>query len=132
MIWKFCPKKNHGIDTVNNAVALAVGAKTFSDVLRSMNLTVGMYARACFELQDTVHIKKAQNEALESSHAARIARRESRLRRNEQKQEAEGFPYLAGAYAEVSLQFTGLKSCRKLTLIIGLRIISSKLFHTHS
>ncbi|KAK7111401.1 hypothetical protein V1264_011038 [Littorina saxatilis] len=103
-IWKYCPKKKaHGIDTVEAAVAIAVGvfndgSRTFGDILSQLNLTVGKFARACFSAKDTRRIKRAQKEAQESSHEARIARRQERLKKNEASVEAEGFPYQSGAY----------------------------------
>ena len=104
LIWKFCPKKKaHGLVSVESAVAIAVGvyndgAKTFLDILKALNLSVGLYAQTWAKKQDAERIKNAQREAQESSHESRIARREARLRRDEQQTEAEGFPYQAGAY----------------------------------
>ena len=54
LIWKFCPKrKNHGLTTVNTAVALATGffndgSITYARVMRELGLTAGPFARACF------------------------------------------------------------------------------------
>ena len=90
LIWKFCPKrKNHGLTTVNTAVALA----TYARVMKKL----GPFAHVCFSNIDADHIRSAQRQAKAATHEARIARRRSRLTRDE-TQEEEGFPYLAGAY----------------------------------
>jgi len=99
LIWKFCPKrKNHGLTTVNTAVALAIGvfndgSVTYARVMKEL----GPFAHVCFSNIDADHIRSAQRQAKAATHEARIARRRSRLTRNE-TQEEEGFPYLAGAY----------------------------------
>lgn len=104
LIWKFCPKrKNHGLATVNTAVALATGvfndgSVTYARVMREPGLTAGPFARACFSDIDADRIRSAQRQAKAATHEARIARRRSRLTRDETQEEQEGFPYLAGAY----------------------------------
>ena len=101
LTWKFCPKrKNHGFATVNAAVALITGvfndgSVTYARVMRELGLTAGPFARACFSDIDAA---LAQRQAEAATHEARIARRRSRLTRDETQEEQEGFPYLAGAY----------------------------------
>ena len=104
LIWKFAPKKkNHGVVTVNTAVALAVGvfndgAVTFASVLKELGLFVGPFARKCFFDKDVRRVRNAARQEKEASHEARIKRRQSRLEKDEQQEQEEGFPYLAGGH----------------------------------
>ncbi|KAL8594428.1 hypothetical protein ACOMHN_018136 [Nucella lapillus] len=66
LVWKFCPKiKNHGITTVNTAVALAVcifndGATLLEAVLNRMNIEAGDFAKTFFAHKDTYRILTSQ------------------------------------------------------------------------
>ena len=104
LIWKLCPKhKNHGLTTVNTAVALAVtlfndGAKTYASVLEELKLTVGSFTQLFINQVDAERINNAQRQARLTSHEARIARRRAALMQNEELTRQEGNPYAAGAY----------------------------------
>ena len=99
-----CPKVgNNGLRTVNISVALAVstfngGATALGRVLEEMGLHVGIFSSDFFVAKDSACIKNAQRQATQATHKARKAKRRKRLCLNEQQEEAEGFPYMAGGH----------------------------------
>lgn len=104
VIWKFCPKKgNHGLVTVDIAVALAVatfnsGATAIGMVMKEMGLTVGKSALDFFASKDRARILNSQRQAKMATYEVRQARRRRRLHLDEVQEEEEGFPYLAGGH----------------------------------
>ena len=104
VIWKYCPKaKNHGLRSVNIAVALAVctyndGASTFMAILREMDIQPGNFMTTFCEDKDTVRVRDAQRQAKECTKEARRAKRQRRLAQDEHQVQREGQPYLAGAH----------------------------------
>ena len=104
LIWKYCPNVgNHGLRTVNISVASVVfsfsgGATALGRVLDEMGLHVGICSSDFFVAKDSACIKNAQRQATQATHKARKAKRRKRLCLNEQQEEAEGFPYMAGGH----------------------------------
>lgn len=103
-IWKLCPKKkNHGLKTVETAVAVAVavfndGCTSLMAILRMMDIYPGQFCRKFCEDADLVRKKNAQRQTLLASKALRQARRRRRLGADEKDAERESHPYLAGGY----------------------------------
>ena len=99
-----CPKVgNNGLRTVNISVALAVstfsgGAAALGRVLEEMGLHVGIFSSDFFVAKDSARINNAQRQASQATHKARRAKRRKRLCLDEQQEEAEGFPYVAGGH----------------------------------
>ncbi|KAL8607807.1 hypothetical protein ACOMHN_005362 [Nucella lapillus] len=90
LVWKLCPKtKNHGITTVNTAVALAVcifndGATLMEAVLNRMNIEAGDFAKTFFAHKDTYRILTSQTRAQLATKESRRRRRLQRLGRDEE------------------------------------------------
>jgi hypothetical protein len=103
-VWKYCTKKkNHGLKSVETAVAIAVsvfnqGSTVFLDMLQQMCIVPGDFARDFCARKDSCRIKQAQKEALQSTKESRQARRRARLQADEIVAQREGQPYAAGAY----------------------------------
>lgn len=103
-IWKLCPKtKNHGLKTVETAVAIAVsmfndGCTSLMAILRMMDIHPGQFCRTFCEEADVERLKNAQRQARLASKALRQARRRRRLGADEQEAEREGHPYQPGGY----------------------------------
>ena len=104
IIWKFChKKKNHGLVAANIALAMAVGffndgSVTFTIIMKELELCVGQFAWKCFEDKDIRRIVNARRQAKEATREARRARKHHRTRKDEELEEMEGFPYLAGGH----------------------------------
>lgn len=104
VIWKFCPKvKHHGLTVVNTATAVAVcifndGTTSLGEILKELQIEVGVFSRNFFEQKDAARIITAQRQSLHASKEYRRRRRMRRLGREEEDAEREGFPYLAGGH----------------------------------
>lgn len=104
IIWKLCPKsKNHGLKTVQTAVAIAAcvfndGGSSLLSILKEMNIQPGIFMKAYCEQTDIVRIQNAQRQAVSATKEARKAKRQKRLAQNEADVHREGYPYLAGAH----------------------------------
>jgi hypothetical protein len=105
LIWTYCPpKKYHGLTTVSTAVSIAVGVfndgakKTFLDIMRGLELSVGQFAADCFRQKNMRRIENVQRQANNASHEARVVQRRSRLARDEKQTLQEEFPYLSGGH----------------------------------
>ena len=67
VIWTLCPKrKNHGLTTVNTAVAVTVcifneGARTLAAILKNMDISAGVFCLSFLEKKDTAshHVASA-------------------------------------------------------------------------
>lgn len=66
--------------------------------MEKTGLTVGKFCVAYFEVKDFERVRNAQRQAKLATHKERRARRRHRLQLEEQQEEAEGFPYLAGGH----------------------------------
>ena len=104
MIWRLCPKKkNHGIQTVETAVAVAVtifndGCTSLMAMLKMMDINPREFCRTFCEEADNARVKNAQRHTLLASKALRQARRRRKLNKDEREAEGEGHPYEAGGY----------------------------------
>ena len=83
-------------------MALAVGiyndgAITLASTMRKLDLEVGTHARKRFAEMDVERITNVQRKADAATNEARIKRRQQRLHLDEAQEQAEGFPYAAGA-----------------------------------
>ena len=106
LIWKFSPKtKNHGVSTVNSAVAIAVsifndGTSSVGQMLRNMDLEAGVFACDFFKHKDTYgyRVITAQKQAKQASKESRKQRRLQRTGAAEEMAEKEGFPYVPSGH----------------------------------
>ena len=111
LIWQLCPKKkNHGLRTVETAVAVAVclfndGCTALMAILRTMDIIPGQFCSAYCEQTDAYRVKNAQRQVMLASKELRQARRRRRLGIDEAQAGREGHPYQAGGY----WLFTGRK-----------------------
>ena len=87
------------------AVAIAVsvfndGASALMAVMQEMGLKPGTFARDFCEQKDILNlrIKSSQKWATEESLGGRRAKRRRRLALDDQQEETEGLPYLAGGH----------------------------------
>ena len=103
LIWKYCPKVgNHGLRTVNNSAALAIstfsgGAAALGRVLEEMGLHVGIFSSNFFAAKNSACIKNGQRQASQVT-TRQEGPRGGRDCLDEQQDEAEGFPYMAGGH----------------------------------
>ncbi|KAK3758696.1 hypothetical protein RRG08_056736 [Elysia crispata] len=104
IIWQICPKnKYHGLKTVEIGVGIATlifndGSKALKRPLELMKLTCGKFTQNYFQMTDANRIKQSEKRKTEASLEARRAKRRKRLHLEENQEEEEGFPYLAGAH----------------------------------
>jgi hypothetical protein len=104
IIWKLCSKtKNHGLKTVETAVAVAVclfssGCKSLCDILRRLGIEPRCFLEQFSMNKDSLRIITAQRNSLQSTKEWRTRRRQRRLGLQEEQAEREGQPYLAGGH----------------------------------
>ncbi|KAL8607864.1 hypothetical protein ACOMHN_005419 [Nucella lapillus] len=80
------------------SLSLDCGAVQPVRVMDKLGLEIGHFARQCFCDKDKRRVLNSRRQAKESSHEARIARKQKRVADDEEQAEREGHPYLAGAH----------------------------------